>query len=512
MLLVVLTARAGTLDVYDADALWDAIDHVKPGDDIVVHEGVYETQQSTGSWLRNVVLPGNEGGPITVRAADGENVVIEGDPAGSQNILNLSGTWFRFRGFEMRFGSKGLRLFESHDAEIEHLVIHDVGDVGISANEPGDTYAVLYFRFIEIYNTGIDGGTGECFYLGCQGDACQVSESHVEYSWCHDTQSGSQGDGIEIKSGSYGNWVQDNVIHDVNYPGITMYGSRGRGPNVVSGNVVWNSLTEGIQIVGEVYVRENIVFSTASYGIFSKSSDGQDPTELAIFGNTVVNGTGTCLRVNDWTKGKDIVVANNAFYCDGGTGIEVSGDPGSATWIANAVTGANGAPSGTFDGLLVDAAFENPVAHDYYPRKDSPLVGAADPDWVASDFNCYDREAPPNDVGAYERFDATNPGWIPSEGFKECGPPREDTGGHHGDDDGTGDDGGGDDSSPTTDDSTVGDDSAPNGMDSAYSGDDGCGCGTAGGSSWIPAVVMALAAGRRRYPALFAAVPPNAAK
>src|SRR6185436_17422725 len=198
-------------------------------------------------------------------------------------------------------------------------------------------------------------------------------------NWCHDTQRGSQGDGIEIKSGSYANQVQFNVIHDVYYPGITTYGSRGRGPNVITNNVIWNGLTQGIQIVGEVYVRHNLVFSTASYGIYSKSSDGQDPTELAIFGNTVVNGTGTCLRANDWTKGEDIVVANNALYCDGGIAIEISGDPGTASWIANAVSGANGAPSGTFDGVSVDVAFEDPVAHDYYPTAESPLLDAADP-------------------------------------------------------------------------------------------------------------------------------------
>jgi hypothetical protein len=511
MLPFVLDAHAGTLDVYDADGLWDALDHVKPGDDIVVHEGVYETQQSTGSWLRNVELPGTEAAPITVRAADGEHVVIEGDPAGSQNILNLSGTWFRFRGFEMRFGSKGIRMFESHDAEIEDLVIHDVGDVGISANDPGAVYTVLYFRFIEIYNTGIDGGTGECFYLGCQSDACEVSYSHVEYNWCHDTQAGSQGDGIEIKSGSYGNDVQHNVIHDVYYPGITTYGSRGRGPNVITNNVIWNGLTQGIQIVGEVYARHNLVFSTASYGIYSKSSDGQDPTELAIFGNTVVNGTGTCLRANDWAGGKDIVVANNAFYCDSGIGIEISGDPGSSTWIANAVTGTNGAPAGTFDGVSADVAFEDPPARDYYPAANSPLLDVADPAWTLDhDLNCLDRGDPPFDVGVYERLADANPGWIPAPGFHECAPRPDDTGVGHGYDDG-GDDGGSNDSSPTSDDSAAVADSADATADSASGSDDGCGCRTTNRPTWVLALVLGSVL-RRRYPAVFAAVPPNAAK
>jgi hypothetical protein len=506
-LLLALPARAATVHVYETEDLWSALDAAAPGDDVVVHAGVYETQQSTGSWLRNVELDG-----VDVRAADGESVVIEGDPAGSQNILNLSGEWFTLSGFELRFGSKGIRLFASANATLENLIIHDVGDVGISANDPGASYEAVSFLEIEIYNTGIDGGTGECFYLGCQGDECQVWDSRVERNWCHDTQMGSQGDGIEIKSGSFGNVVQDNVIHDVNYPGITMYGARGRGLNTVNGNVVWNSLTQGIQLVGEAIVKNNIVFATASYGIYSKSSDGQDPFELFVVHNTVVNGSGTCLRANDWASGKDIVVANNAFYCEGGKGVELSGDVGTSTWLQNAVTGTNDAFGGTFDGGSTAIAFEDAEAHDYYPAEGSPMVDAADAAWESGeDFNCLDRDAP-HDVGAYQRDHETNPGWIPAEGFKQCTDDPPDTGGHHGDDDGGDYGDGGDDSDPPGGGTGGDEDSMRAGTDSGSSPDPGCRCSSGRASpAWLGVALVSMVR-RRRYPALFAAVPPNAAK
>ena len=69
-------------------------------------------------------------------------------------------------------------------------------------------------------------------------------DSLIEGNYIHNTNGPSvaQGDGIEIKEGSYGNIVRDNVIHDTNYPGIITYSTVGNGPpNVLEGNVVWNS-------------------------------------------------------------------------------------------------------------------------------------------------------------------------------------------------------------------------------------------------------------------------------
>jgi hypothetical protein len=56
------------------------------------------------------------------------------------------------------------------------------------------------------------------------------------------TSSGGN-DGIEVKVGSYGNVIRDNVIHDTTigtrYPCIFVYGG-GPGLNIVEGNAVWS--------------------------------------------------------------------------------------------------------------------------------------------------------------------------------------------------------------------------------------------------------------------------------
>src|SRR4029450_726607 len=94
--------------------------------------------------------------------------------------------------------------------------------------------------------------------------------------------------------------------------------------------------------------RNNIVLQTDSYALYSKSSDGQLPEDLTIVHNTIVNGAGTGLRVNDWGAAKRMAVGNNVFACTGGSGIEISGSSGVSVWSANAVSGKNDAPGGTF--------------------------------------------------------------------------------------------------------------------------------------------------------------------
>ena len=88
------------------------------------------------------------------------------------------------------------------------------------------------------------------------------------------TSAATQGDGIEIKRGAHDNIVRDNVIVRSNYPGITMYGFAGAGgPNIVERNLVWHGKADnGIQIVGQIIVRNNIVLDAAITGIASKPS------------------------------------------------------------------------------------------------------------------------------------------------------------------------------------------------------------------------------------------------
>jgi hypothetical protein len=88
-------------------------------------------------------------------------------------------------------------------ATFDGVSIHDTQATGFSANDAGNLYTNLVLRRMEVYNTGTE--TGECFYLGCNQDKCQVKDSLVELNYCHDTKDAQSGygSGVQLKTGSY---------------------------------------------------------------------------------------------------------------------------------------------------------------------------------------------------------------------------------------------------------------------------------------------------------------------
>jgi hypothetical protein len=394
-------------DVHPGDDLFARLGQLAPGDEVVVHAGTYTTPG-----FFQVTWAGTAAQPIVVRAADGEaRPVIVGTPA--QNVIDLGGSYFTLRGFEIRGGSHGIRLANADHAVLEDLVLHDLGDVGISCNRDGDRCDAVTIRGCEIYDTG-HAGTGEGMYLGCNDAACLFTNGVVEDNYVHDT-GGDQGDGIEIKTGAYGTVVLDNVIVRTKYPAITMYGYPGAGPrNLVARNLVWTTQDNGIQVVGQIIVRNNIVIGAAAAGIASKASQAFTPHDVDVVHNTVV-GT-TCLKANDWATERAQLVANNALYCEGGVAIDLGGAP-NALVTGNVVRGA--APAGVTIGASAAADLGDPATAHVYPPAGSALIDRGDAAHAASDdFNGTPRTDGKPDVGAYERTADTNPGWDPVDGFK----------------------------------------------------------------------------------------------
>ncbi len=405
---------AASIDVTPQDDLWATLQSLQAGDEVIVHAGDYPVPGFV-----DIVLPGSEGLPIVIRAADGETPIIHG--ISDQNTLNISGTWYTLRGLEIDGGSHGVRLGTSAHAVLEDLHIHGTADVGISCNRPDNMYEDVTIRHNHIHDTGIGGGPGEGMYLGCNDGACVMWDSLIEFNWVHDTASGDQGDGIEFKTGSYNTVIRHNVVYNTKYPGITLYGTQGKAPNLVEGNVVWNAQDNGIQTVGDITVRNNIVLNSGASGIAAKGSQGEEVVNLILVHNTVIGAGDVCLRGNNFDTGGAITIANNAFYCEGGTAIKLPQGSGMAVFAGNAVVGGvEGAPGGTFDGVSVAAAFTDVGAMVIYPAAGSPLIDAGDPQYApADDFNCLPRDGAP-DVGAYNVSDPQNPGWMIQGGFKVC--------------------------------------------------------------------------------------------
>jgi len=408
-----LPAQAAVYEVSPGDDLRAAIAALEPGDELRLAGGTYSMNSRF-----NIGPVGEPDRPITIRSKQGELAIIE-MTTGAQNIVEIQGSRYLIvKGLTFRGGSHGIRLIDSDFITIEDCEIYETGDVALSANS-GGTYEGLVIRRNHIHHTN---GTGEGMYLGCNNDGCRVINSIIEWNYIHHTNRASvdQGDGIELKEGSAGNIIRHNVIHDTNYPGIITYSTVGNGPpNVIEGNLIWNSNDNGIQSAADAVIRNNIVLGAP---IALQAHQAGSPSNQEIVNNTViVQGNGIQVR----NVSGPVLIANNAVYSQSGTAIQlISGDIGQVTVAGNVGRGGlSGTQSGYSDGNgivadFVDAHFSGAPPIDLFPRSSSALAGNGDSRYVAEfDFNGTRREDSP-DAGAY-RFDPDgNPGWVLAAGFK----------------------------------------------------------------------------------------------
>ncbi|MGE3673531.1 MAG: right-handed parallel beta-helix repeat-containing protein, partial [Polyangiaceae bacterium] len=379
--------------------------------ELVLQGGTY-----TLNFRLGITVNGTAAMPIVIRAKEGETPVITRDAA--QNTINIeNSSYLTLQGLEITGGSHGIRIDDSDFVTIEDCHVHDTGDVAISANIPGASYEGLRFIHNHIHNTG---GTGEGFYLGCNDAGCVMFNSVIEGNYIHDTKDGvSQGDGIEVKHGSYGNLIKDNVIRDTGYPCIIVYGTQGNPVNTIEGNAMWNCGDHGIQAAADATIINNVILGAAANGIHSQIHQGATPGNLTILHNTILVDN-DAIRTNDIAA--PVLIANNALYSSGGNAIRLGGDTGQATVSGNVGTGTFGGSTG-FDASGARATdFVDVANKDVFPATGSKLIGAGDSaHTLPDDFNGTARPATPVDVGAYV-YDANgNPGWSVGDGFKQGG-------------------------------------------------------------------------------------------
>ncbi|MBW2260574.1 MAG: right-handed parallel beta-helix repeat-containing protein [Deltaproteobacteria bacterium] len=401
-----LPAGAAVIEITPSDNFETACESLGPGDELIVHGGTYSF-----SGRLSLTQAATEDSPIVIRAADGETPVITRDAL--QNIINIEGaSWITIRGLELTGGGDGIKIADSSYCTLYDNHIHHVGGVGINF-KPGTSHHFVV-EHNQIHHTA---GTGEGMYIGCNDSACIVHSSQFIYNWVHHT-AGDQGDGIELKQGSWGNTIAHNVVHDTNYPCIIIYGTDGNDRNVVTGNFLIRCGDSGIQAAAEALVSNNIVLDSPANGI--NSHDHQCSTvNLEVVHNTVIDAS-PCMRLTDWGGRTGMVLANNAIYCPGGTAIRFASGSGSVGIAGNVILGSvEGATSGWIDGSSIAADFTDHAAMNVWPTAASTVLGAAaNAQAVAVDFNGTARTSP-HDVGAYHRTGDTNPGWTPGEGFKD---------------------------------------------------------------------------------------------
>lgn len=328
----------------------------------------------------NLSIQGTELAPIWIVAKTGETPRIYRNGQ-SQNIMNIgvlssgASKYVAFRGIEFEGGDAGLRLYSCSNVWLDQCHIHHVGDAALTTNTENTDH--IYITRNHIHHTT---DTGEGMYLGANNGAKIMRDSIIALNHVHDT-GGVQGDGIELKQGSYNNWIAENIVHDNHYPSILVYGTNGQPVNVIERNICFNSGDNTMQVQGEAIVRNNLIMHGAN-GFFSSDHQGQT-INLSFIHNTVIN-IGTAARLTSWNNRQGMVFANNVVYSQtsnsamfsgGSTGVIVTGNVrfGSLSGVTSSGfiqgTGLNDFESVAWDASLLDAT----------PSVGSPIIGAGNP-------------------------------------------------------------------------------------------------------------------------------------
>lgn len=409
-----LSATAATVEIGPGADVLAAIATLKPGDELVLRGGTYTFNTRFG-----VTVVGTQAQPITIRGKDGETAVIQQNDAINQNVVEIQNSQYLVvSNLHFHGGSQGIRLMTSSFITIQDCEVYETGDAGITANA-GGTYDHILIRHNHVHDTG---GTGEGMYLGCNNNACRLANSVIEWNHVHHTNGPTveQGDGIEVKEGSYGNIIRHNVIHDTNYPGIITYSTVGNGPaNIIDSNVIWNTNDNAIQSAADAIIRNNIILGAP---ISLQSHQSGSPSNQVIAHNTII-ASGNGIEVRNVVG--PITIANNAVYSRSGSAIAlISGSLGQVTVVGNVGAGGlSGGSSGFTTGKGITADFVSgnyngapPI--DVFPSSGSALLGAG----TASQVTDFDFNGTPRggvaDVGAYKYQAGGNPGWTISAGFK----------------------------------------------------------------------------------------------
>ncbi len=409
---------AAVTEIGPGDDLQAAVDALQAGDHLVLQGGTYRLSSRF-----SIQLTATANAPIVIRAKSGQTPVIE-YPSASQNTINIeSSAYVTLRRLEVTGGSHGIRIRESSFITIEECHIHHTDDVALSANYSGSSYEGLVIRRNHIHDTD---HTGEGMYLGCNYNACQMFDSLIEGNYIHHTDGPTvtQGDGIEIKEGSYNNIVRDNVIHNTNYPCILTYSTVGNGgPNIIERNLMWGCGDHAIQSAADAVIRNNIILGATADGIRNQPHQTGTPSNLVITHNTVLAPSNSAIRSNNISG--SVVIANNALYAQTGDAIRVSGNTSQLTVVANAGDGGTTGIGGGFDSSgslaadLTAASYSGQLPQDVYPKDAPRLVSGASMAYLAGDdFNALDRGRE-NDIGAYKWVPGGNPGWLLSASFKQ---------------------------------------------------------------------------------------------
>lgn len=356
-----------------------AVEALQPGDKLKIAAGTYSVER-----MWDVRVSGTREAPIWITAAEGATVIIT-RPDAKQNVINIGQggpvAFLCLRGLEFTGGSHGVRLGQCEDVWIDQCHIHHNDGPNLTANS-GNTRRLFLTR----NHLHHGGGVAEGMYLGANNGDHIMSESVIALNHVHDCR-GEQGDGIEVKQGSWGNLIAENHIHDTNYPCITVYGTAGKPVNIIERNLCYNSGDNVMQVQGEAIVRNNVLINGAGAGFASTDHQGKT-LNLQVIHNTILNSA-HAFRGGSWNGREGMVLANNILYSRDAFALLYANGKAGVISTGNVVFGdgpKDGCVKGRgledFPGVSLDGS-----KHDATPAADAKLDHADAKYFLPTDFH-----------------------------------------------------------------------------------------------------------------------------
>jgi hypothetical protein len=363
----------------DGTALVKAVAALKPGDRLEIASGTYSVDR-----MWDIGVSGTAEAPIWIVAAKDAKVIIT-RPDNKQNVINIGQSvpvsYLCLRGIEITGGSHGMRLGRCSQVWIDQCHIHHTGEVCLSANSADTNH--LHLTRNHIHDGG---GHAEGMYLGGNNGTHVMSESIIALNHIHDCR-GDQGDGIEVKQGSWGNLIAENHVHDTNYPCITVYGTAGKPLNIIERNLCYRSADHTMQVQGEAIVRNNVLISAAGSGFTSTDHQGKT-LNLQVIHNTIVNAN-HAFSGRSWNARQGMILANNILYSRDENALHFASGKDGVTITGNVVLG-----NGPKDGSTIGRGLEDfmKLTWDAIERNAKPTADApfdkADPKFLLdTDFS-----------------------------------------------------------------------------------------------------------------------------